>query len=59
MSRRTTRRPGRRPTNEHPSIWFFVALGAGIILIIWVYAHVAAKPVPAPAKTTTQQQKKG
>lgn len=59
MSRRTTRRPGRRPTNQHPSIWFFVALGVGLILIIWVYAHVAVKPVPTPATTTTQQPKKG
>jgi hypothetical protein len=58
MSRRTTRRPGRRPTNEHPSIWFFVALGVGLIFIIWMYAHVATNPVPAPAKPATATQPK-
>jgi hypothetical protein len=44
VSRRTTRRPGRRrPTGQHPSIWFFLALGIGIVLVVWVMAHVVTK----------------
>ena len=54
MSRRTTRRPGRRPQNQHPSIWFFVALGVGILLVIFVYSRVAMKPVAKPQTTTSQ-----
>jgi hypothetical protein len=57
MSRRTTRRPGPRQTDNHPSIWFFVALGLGVVLVIWVAAHVVTKPVTPPATTTTSKPK--
>jgi hypothetical protein len=57
MSRRTTRRPGRRPRDQHPSIWFFVALGVGILMVIFVYSRVAMKPAPRPATTTSSQPK--
>jgi hypothetical protein len=56
MSRRTTRRPGRRPPDQHPSIWFFVALAAGIIFVVWIFAHVATKPAPPPPATTTTRK---
>ena len=52
MSRRTTKR-SKAPVNDHPSIWFFVALGLGVVLLIWVFAHVAMKPVTPPTATTT------
>jgi hypothetical protein len=53
VSRRTTKRSPKRSSGDHPSLWFFVALGLGIVLLIWVFAHVATKPVTAPATTTT------
>jgi hypothetical protein len=53
MSRRTTKRSSKRPSDDRPSIWFFVALALGIALLIWVFANVAMKPVTPPAATTT------
>jgi hypothetical protein len=53
VSRRTTKRSAKRVSDDHPSIWFFVALGLGVVLLIWVFAHVATKPVTPPAATTT------
>ena len=53
MSRRTTKRSPKRSSSDHPSLWFFVALGLGIVLLIWVFAHVATKPVTPPATATT------
>ncbi len=55
MSRRTTKR-SKAPVNDHPSIWFFIALGLGVVLLIWVFAHVAMKPVTPPTATTTTQR---
>jgi uncharacterized membrane protein len=58
VSRRTTRRPGRRrPAGQHPSLWFFIILGIGIVLVVWVMAHVVTRPVTPPAKTTTAPAK--
>ena len=56
MGRRTTKRSSKRPSDGRPSIWFFVALGLGIVMLIWIFAEVAMKPVTPPAATTTTQR---
>ena len=56
MSRRTTKRSSKRSSGDRPSIWFFIALGLGIAMLIWIFVKVAMKPVTPPAATTTTQR---
>ena len=46
MGRRTTRRPGRPQTTNRPSTFFIIALAAGVIFVLWLFAHMIARPAP-------------
>jgi hypothetical protein len=55
MGHRTTHRPGRRPAGpKRPSVFFMIALGIGVILLVWLFAVAVRQPVkPKPASTQT------
>jgi hypothetical protein len=53
MGHRTTHRPGRRPAGpKRPSAFFLIALGLGVILLVWLFAVAVRQPVKPKQATT-------
>jgi len=44
MSRKTTRPLKRQKERQHPSIWFFIALAVGVVLLIWLFSKSIHQP---------------
>ncbi|HEX6160702.1 MAG TPA: hypothetical protein VF111_11080 [Thermoanaerobaculia bacterium] len=55
MGNRTTRKPGIRDKGrQRPSLFFFIALGLGVLLVIWLMSMAVSQPMTPVQKTTTQ-----
>ncbi|HYM59668.1 MAG TPA: hypothetical protein VEZ11_02110 [Thermoanaerobaculia bacterium] len=54
MSRRTTRRRKRDADRKGPSLFFFIALAAGLVLLAWGFFAIVRKPVQQPRPATTR-----
>lgn len=44
MSRKTTRPLKRQRERQHPSMWFFIALAIGVVLLIWLFSKSIHQP---------------
>ncbi|HEY0139768.1 MAG TPA: hypothetical protein VGF48_02670 [Thermoanaerobaculia bacterium] len=57
MGNRTTRKAGPRTKKgtQRPSTFFFIALGIGVLLLVWLMSMAVSQPMSPVQKTTTSR----